>query len=213
MKFKAVSIFLALGILVSFTSPAYAGKAKAKVAKVNRAFADPNSCFQGSISSFSMREIAGDSRRNKIKLSIKKVMEMTDRNFDFADPINNAGDIYKLTLVSNGTAVLTLYMPGNQVDEIFWRVTSKGYDYRNKTAFPDGVKRLRMSDGPAGRGAVSLSGGGLNLNLNVLNLADLKGTNVAVVLESGVACWSAIYPPETQNSKNNAKKFTAKTRY
>lgn len=205
MKFKAVSILFTVCLLYIAQPSAFAGVP-------DPGYADPNSCFQGVISKFSMREIAGDSRRNKIKFSMRRVLEDTDRATDFANPINNPSEIYKLTLVSNDSAVLTLYMPANQVDENYWRETSKGFDYRNKTSFPDGIRSMKLSDGPAGRGGVKIAGGGFNLNLNVLNLADLKGTNVAVVLENDVACWAAIYPPETQNKKNNSRKFTAKVK-
>ena len=81
-----------------------------------------------------------------------------------------------------------------------WREKSRGFDYRNKDAAPDGVTQMKLQEGlAAGKAQIQLRGRSTPLDDPTLPFAEPVTVQLRNT-ESGI-CWEAVYgAPATRNS-------------
>ena len=85
-----------------------------------------------------------------------------------------------------------------------WRETSSGFRYGDRTLTPNGLLRLQLESGIAGRARITLKGRGPLLRLP--SLPFVQQSRVIVQLKNGVGqCWEADYSPPAE--RNDAGGF------
>jgi len=125
---------------------------------------------------------------------------------DFGDP--TGGDTtYTLCVYGQvaGTAQLALQAQvpaGGSCDGApCWQATSKGFAYRDSAGAADGIKKITLKSGAAGKAKIIIKGGGVELDTPPLPLA--QDPQVIVQLKNTFQagrCWEARYsPPAKQN--------------
>jgi len=84
-----------------------------------------------------------------------------------------------------------------------WKVSGRtGFSYTNKAATPDGLTKVLLKAGGAGKGKLQAKGGGTNLPLPTLPLT----TPVRAQLrQSSSTCWEATYSTTSMNSPTEFK--------
>jgi cysteine-rich repeat protein len=71
-----------------------------------------------------------------------------------------------------------------------WRATVRGFDYRSPSGIPDGLLRLSLKAGSAGRARIAIEGRGLHLGLPALPLTSPVTVQLRR-LDGQPPCWSA----------------------
>ena len=87
-----------------------------------------------------------------------------------------------------------------------WRTLGGGFSYKDKTGTPDGLMKLLLKSGDAGRGKIAVKGGGANLRLPALPLTTPVRAQLAQ--SGGSTCWEATY---SSARTNTASAFNAKS--
>jgi hypothetical protein len=84
-----------------------------------------------------------------------------------------------------------------------WKETKAGFKYRDKDLTPDGLARIKLRAGGAGKGKISVRGNGANLGLPSPPLS----TPVRVQLKrsDASACWEATFSTPTKNDTTTFK--------
>ncbi len=130
---------------------------------------------------------------------------------DFGDPVNGATE-YTLCVYGQvaGTAALALQArvpAGGTCDGLpCWSTNSKGLSYRDPAAAADGIKKIILKSGAAGKAKIIVKGSGDALDTPDLPLA--QDPQVVVQLKNtylGGRCWEARFsgPPK----KNDTSQF------
>src|SRR5262249_54465721 len=104
---------------------------------------------------------------------------------DFADP--TAATSYALCVYDQRGLVSTVHAPagGN------WALVATGAKYTNKILVPDGLQKIVLKAGAAGRAKIGVKGKGAALPMPGLPLV---GTvRVQLVRSDGGRCWEASY--------------------
>lgn len=79
-----------------------------------------------------------------------------------------------------------------------WREKSRGFDYRNKDATPDGITQMTLQEGSAGKAQIQLRGRSTPLDDPALPFAQPLTVQLQNT-ETGL-CWEAVYgPPAMRN--------------
>jgi hypothetical protein len=80
-----------------------------------------------------------------------------------------------------------------------WKVLGTiGFTYADKTGTPDGLTKVLLKAGSAGRGKIGVNGSGVNLRLPTLPLT--TPVKVQLQQDGSSACWEAMYSTATTNT-------------
>jgi hypothetical protein len=109
----------------------------------------------------------------------------------------------------NGRLKLSASVPagGQCGDNDCWKATGKGYQYADKLRLADGVGKIKLASGVAGKSQVQVRGQGRFLSPPTLPLAG-GTTRVQVINDETGVCFDAQF---TAPKANEEKKFQAKT--
>jgi hypothetical protein len=139
------------------------------------------------------------------KLSWKWTSSAPVATTDFGDPSTTTN--YLLCIYDALGEKLSAEAPGGMCGtKPCWKVlVTVGFKYAN-TAGPDGLTKVLLKAGGAGRGKIGVKGSGANLHLPTLPMT----TPVKAQLrqDGGSACWEATYSTATTNT---ASAFKAKS--
>ena len=125
---------------------------------------------------------------------------------DFGAPLTATG--YQLCIYANGSLVSRAAIPagGLCAGKACWRENSKGFQYKDKDATPDGVTKLKLREGLVdGKAQIQLQGKGMNIDMPTLPLA--QPVRVQIKNSDGV-CWETTHSAPA--SKNDATQFNDK---
>ncbi|HEY2388377.1 MAG TPA: glycosyl hydrolase family 8 [Candidatus Binatia bacterium] len=127
---------------------------------------------------------------------------------DLGDPL--AATSYDLCVYDgNATLVAAALVPagGTCSGRPCWKATSSGFSYTRKDLLPNGILKLDLRTGEAGRARITLKGKGDPLPMPMLPVTALPLT---VELRAGTGtCWSATYGAGVQ--RNDAALFKARS--
>jgi hypothetical protein len=139
------------------------------------------------------------------KLSWKWTSSAAVATTDFGDPSTTTN--YLLCIYDASGEKLSAEAPAGMCGtKPCWKVLGTvGFKYAN-TAAPDGLTKVLLKAGNAGRGKLGVNGSGTNLHLPTLPLT----TPVTVQLrqDASSACWEATY---STTATNTAMEFKAKS--
>jgi hypothetical protein len=125
---------------------------------------------------------------------------------DFGNPVGTTG--YALCIYEGSSLLLTARAPasGDCGAKPCWKALgTKGYGYKDATSTPDGLLKVTLKVGAAGKAQVAVKGKGVNLPDAVLPLS----TPVTVQLQATTgACWTATFGTATAT---DAGEFKAKS--
>jgi hypothetical protein len=110
---------------------------------------------------------------------------------DFGDPVHMHG--YAVCLYSASGSLLfhaTLPSGGDCGARPCWRTAGSGFHYRNGRATPDGLTKVQLRAGTAGRAGVVVKGRGANLGLPSMPLT--PPVTIQLQEESG-PCWASTF--------------------
>ncbi len=137
----------------------------------------------------------------------------TDRS-DFGDPL--AVDPYTFCVYDESAATPALLLSATVTPNggacgpgvgPCWRPTRTGHHYRDATRGRDGISRIDLLAGAAGKAKITVAGQGHALDLPALPLA----APLRVQLQSGTGvCWEARYPA-TGVRRNDGRRFSARS--
>ncbi|MGH7789522.1 MAG: PQQ-dependent sugar dehydrogenase [Candidatus Binatia bacterium] len=108
---------------------------------------------------------------------------------DFGDPVGD-GTSYSLCLYA-GTAQVALDAGVAGVTN--WKTTSSGYKYSDKTAPGDGIFKVLLKSGAAGKGKVLVKGKGGNLDLSAMALGLTDPLQVQLIRNDGPECFETTF--------------------
>ena len=84
-----------------------------------------------------------------------------------------------------------------------WRAFGRGFRYIDRDYTPDGVQKLVLKSGTAGKAQITLKGRGDNLDMPPLPVATLP-IRVQLVDSAG-GCWEAAYSTTLRNQMDRLK--------
>jgi hypothetical protein len=125
---------------------------------------------------------------------------------DFGDPVHTHG--YAVCLYSAGGSLLfhaTVPSGGSCGSRTCWRAAGSGFHYRNGGATPDGVTKVLLRPGTAGRAGVIVKGRGEHLGLPAMPLT--PPVTIQLQEESG-PCWASTFDAGGVRV-NDGKRFRA----
>ena len=127
---------------------------------------------------------------------------------DFQDTVSGTNG-YALCVYDQGGRRLAAAAPAGGVcgTKPCWKQTSSGFSYTDKQLDPDGLRRVQLKAGTAGKGKITVKGMGANLDMPIFPLT----TPVRVqLLRRGVTlnCWEATFNTST---RNDAEVFKARS--
>jgi cysteine-rich repeat protein len=130
---------------------------------------------------------------------------------DFGDPLGSTQ--YTLCIYDESAAVPTLTtsltVPANGA----WKPNSKGFKYSDKTLNFDGVRKIGLKLGPAGKAKVDVFAKGANIDPPLVpfdgaSFYDQDGKVTVQLINSVGKCWSSDFPVPAL--KNDVDKFKDK---
>jgi len=161
----------------------------------------PDSCRVAEKSSLIIRDAGNDSTDRIVWKWSKGAQTSQD---EFGDPTSAATHTLCLYDGSGGSPIATYQVPP---DPVKWVVGAKGFKYADQGASADGIAKVILKAGDAGKAKVLVKGRGLDLPDPVLPF-DLPVTVRLMNSESGV-CFEASYETP-QIRKNEAGQFKAR---
>ena len=113
---------------------------------------------------------------------------------EFGDPLTDQD--YELCIYEGGALARGLRLPAGQTcpTEACWKSTTPGFNYGDKEKTPDGLQKLRLRSGIAGKSRITVKGKGLLLDLPDLGTFD-ESVEVQVHNTAGTICWGATFTP------------------
>jgi len=163
-------------------------------------------CGQSARSTILLKDREPDSRD---QLVWKWLKGAATTKAEFGDPLT--ADDYELCMYDANGLVSSSRVPAGGVcakGKPCWKEQSKGYRYADKDRTPDGMDRLQLKEGVAGKAKVLVKGKGLRLDLPALATLAAPVTVQAINAASG-RCWEAVYAPPFL--RQDAEQFKAKT--
>jgi len=82
-----------------------------------------------------------------------------------------------------------------------WRAGTTGFRYRDRDLTPDGLQRIGLKAGAAGRGRIMVSGRGSNLHLPP-PAALAPPVRVQLIRDDAATCWEATFTLPSQNTSD-----------
>lgn len=128
--------------------------------------------------------------------------------FELGDP-RTTTDYTLCIFDGNGRLKLSANVPAGGLcgDNDCWKANNKGYQYADKLRLADGIGKIRLGSGAAGKSQVQVRGQGRFLSLPTLPLAG-GTTRVQVINDETGVCFDAQFASPKSNTE---KKFQAKT--
>lgn len=121
---------------------------------------------------------------------------------DFGDP--TATTSYAFCIYANGTLAAEAQVPPSST---LWTAIKDGYKYKDTTGAADGIQKVILKGGPAGKPKVLVKGKGANLPDPTLPLAE--PVTVQVVNNANSNCWADSYSGANV-TRSDADNFKAK---
>ena len=110
---------------------------------------------------------------------------------DFGDPVNGPTSYALCIYGGTGAAVISAGVPGIAG----WKtVSTTGYKFKDSTAGGDGVSKVLLKGGDAGRTKALVKAKGGNLDLDAMPLGETVQVTVQLIRNDGPGCWEAVYP-------------------
>jgi cysteine-rich repeat protein len=125
---------------------------------------------------------------------------------DFGNPA--IATDYQFCIYAGGTLVSRAFIPaaGTCAGKACWKENSKGFQYKDKDATPDGVTQLKLKEGlVAGKAQIQLKGKGANLDMPSLPLAQPV---VVQIRNTNGVCWETTHSAPA--GKNDVTQFKDK---
>jgi alpha-tubulin suppressor-like RCC1 family protein len=190
-----VSVVLALGQTIAIFVDGYSnGSSGNFVLHITGPLcaATPEPCRTPIVSGKAFLALTDKSPDEKDQLQWKWSAGSATTKTDFGDPMNS--DDYVLCLYDGTGLLATLTAPagGTCPTKPCWADKPKGYQYKDKSADPDGITQLQLSEGADGKAKIQVKGKGLNLpDLDLAMLA----SPITVQLQSARSgvCFGATY--------------------
>jgi hypothetical protein len=120
---------------------------------------------------------------------------------DFGDPASPSGAGFTLCLIDGSATVRRSFRapPAGVCDgKPCWAATSTGFKYGAKSGTPDGVIKLGLKGGAAGKATIGIAGKGANLVLPGLPITALP-VRAVLVRDDGALCWDARFSNPTHD--------------
>lgn len=159
--------------------------------------AAPALCRPPSVGGKSSVQLVDSPFNDKDRLQWKWSKGTATTRAELGDPL--ATDEYALCLYEGLTLRATMLVPpgGSCNRKPCWRSTSKGYDYKNGDALPDGITQLSLRAGAEGKASILAKGRGTPLPMPALG--SLTGA-IRVQLRNRTSglCWDAVFAPPFQ---------------
>lgn len=155
----------------------------------------------------SMLMLKNSANDNKDKLVFKWLKGAATDTSDFGDP--QATSEYALCIYTDAasTPLVEATIPASSSH---WTpMSTKGFKYKNTTGSPDGVTKVKLKSGTAGKAMVLVNGKGAHLPYPVFSHLPLSVT-ARIVNNETDACFEATYGPATVK-RNDLGLFKAKT--
>ena len=123
---------------------------------------------------------------------------------DFGDPLQSSSATYRVCLYDasgNAQPLLEADVPpgGTCGTRPCWRATSSSFSYRNGVGDPDGVVKLMLKAGVAGRAKVQATAKGVNLQAPALPLTLPVTAQLVVTDDVSSRCWQTTFSAATVN--------------
>jgi hypothetical protein len=109
---------------------------------------------------------------------------------EFGDPLTS--DDYALCVFDQEGGADHLIMSAVAPHGTSWTPNARGFKYRDATLLPDGIQRITLKAGEAGKAKISVKGRGPNLGLPPILSAVTLPVTVQLQGPDG-ACWDALY--------------------
>lgn len=169
---------------------------------------DASSCFEGGSVKLQIKDSAVD-KGDKIVWSFAKGDEFVQA--DLGSPVLDTG--YDLCVYDSSAMSYSLATSLHVTPSSAWaNKDPKGWNYNDKTASSDGVKKLQLKPGAAGKSKVKLIAQGLSLPLpaafSMTELFDQDPDVVVQLLNDEGMCWTSAFTP-ARTSKNTPALFKA----
>jgi hypothetical protein len=161
----------------------------------------PSGCLQASATGRLV--IKNDANDKRDRLIWKWSRGATDVA-DLGDPTNATA--YRLCIFDQTAGVDHPVMRVDVPAGSAWRPIRSGFSYRDRFRLQDGVRRIRLRAGAAGKASVFVMADGVNLPASPLPLQ--QDTTVTVQLGNGTSCWEAKY---STYRRSDAGQFRAKS--
>jgi hypothetical protein len=159
-------------------------------------------CLAAATSVFAVAENANPAKR---KLNWKWANGPAVSAADLADPTASAD--YELCVYGNGALLLTATAPHGASWRAIGKATPTGYTYTDRTAASDGIVKVQVKTGIAGKAKAQEKANGPGMPVVGLPLP-IASFPVTVQLRNGTRCWSATYTNAAL--KNDAAKLRVK---
>jgi hypothetical protein len=146
---------------------------------------------------------------NKSKLRWKWLQGNDTQFSELGSPI--ATTDYRLCIYDGaGTLIMNLAAPAGGIcgTRPCWKATLTRYVYVNKAGTPNGLRRLLLQSGPAGKARIVANARGLHLNLPTLPLTQAPNPVRAQLINSTTpACWEASFSAPAQSAVGGTLKW------
>jgi hypothetical protein len=177
-------------------------------------------CGTAEKSMLSIKDDAADDSRDRFVWQFNKAVAAINRT-EFGDPVAG-GNTYDLCVYdqTDGEPALAIHLavPGGGTcgDADCWSALSdKGYKYKDSRAGTNGITKVLLKGGDAGKGKIVVQGKGAGLALPgpVGTKYFNADTNVIVQLHESSTdnCWESSFVDATDGVENSGTKYKAKT--
>ena len=109
---------------------------------------------------------------------------------DFGDPVSGGTEII-ICLYANNALVATFVAPDGPLWEA---IGTKGYGYKDANAANDGLQKVQLKGGAAGKSKILVKAKGGNIDMPGLPLNDSTNVTVQVRRSDDAACWQSVFP-------------------
>lgn len=163
--------------------------------------AAPDTCFDAGKSVFLLKSDGNPSHRRLVWKWLRGVDGLAQAAF--GNPVSGGTD-FKLCVYDQTGGVSSLAMgaaipaAGTCDTHPCWSaISDKGWKYRSRTGVADGITKVLLKGGPAGRPRVIVTGKGSGLEVpSAFNGSDFFDQDTSVVVQihgSGPACWGSTF--------------------
>lgn len=122
---------------------------------------------------------------------------------DFGDPVSS--NSYAFCVYDGATKKFDLTIPSGSP---WLGISTKGFQYKDPSGVNDGVTRVKLLAGTAGKSKLQLKGRGMGIGMPmpVNGTQLLSGATVVVQLHRNTACWETTFSPSQAVHKANSYK-------
>lgn len=110
---------------------------------------------------------------------------------DFGDPIGGGTGYALCIYAGTGAAEISGGVPGGSG----WKtVSTKGYKFKDSAAGGDGISKVLLKGGDAGKSKLLVKGKGVNLDLGAMPLNEPTEVLVQLLRNDDPGCWETLFP-------------------